>query len=215
MNNNNSILLFAKALAGKYSNKEQAEKNPRDFAHINVYYRPLEWSIFNGPFFYSEQSFDYDPWSPYRQSIHQISKSGDIFIVTNYSLKNPKRIAGSGFMPDLLNGNALTEVSKRNGCSMHFTKIGESHYKGSVEPGNKCLIKRDGLTTFLASNVEIKKESMTSLDEGFEIRSKKKIWGSENGSIQFKKFEVLGFDVISNWTKIFEHENHSKLEFKS
>ena len=84
----NSLLYFAKTLAGKYSNKDQVKSNPRDFAHINIYYRPLEWRIFNGPWFYSEQSYDFSPWSPYKQRVHKLIDKKGILIVENYIIKS-------------------------------------------------------------------------------------------------------------------------------
>ena len=87
MVNARSISFFAKTLTGHYSNKEQAQRNPQFFAHINIYFRPLEWSTFEGPWFYSEQSYDYAPWSPYKQAFHRLIKSKDIFIVENYSIQ--------------------------------------------------------------------------------------------------------------------------------
>ena len=66
------LLRFVKTLAGKYSNFEQAQLDPKYFAHINTYFRPIEWDIFNAPGFYSEQSYDYSPWAPYRQSLHRL-----------------------------------------------------------------------------------------------------------------------------------------------
>ena len=51
----------------------------KNFANINIYYIPLDWSIFNGPWFYSEQSYDFKPWSPYRQGLHKLIKQENIF----------------------------------------------------------------------------------------------------------------------------------------
>ena len=76
-----SLFLFANTLTKKYSNYEQAQENPKDFAHINIYFRPIDWSILNGPWFYSEQSYDYAPWSPYRQGLHKLSTFGDIYVM--------------------------------------------------------------------------------------------------------------------------------------
>ena len=84
MHNLYSLLLFAKTLSGQYSNAEQAQKDPKNFAHINIYFRPLDWSILNGPWFYSEQSYDYAPWSPYRQSMHRLLEINGLLVVENY-----------------------------------------------------------------------------------------------------------------------------------
>ena len=46
---------FAKILSGCYDNIEQSQDNPKDFARIHIYFRPLPWEIFNSIGFYSEQ----------------------------------------------------------------------------------------------------------------------------------------------------------------
>ena len=81
MSSKEALLRFAKTLAGHYSNFEQSQDNPKDFAHINIYFRPLPWETLKGPGFYSEQSYDHDPWSPYRQGIHRLQHIQDIVVV--------------------------------------------------------------------------------------------------------------------------------------
>ena len=41
------IFDFAQSIAGIYDNFEQSQNNPRDFARINIIFRPLPWDIFN------------------------------------------------------------------------------------------------------------------------------------------------------------------------
>ena len=80
--NNEALLLFAKTLSGHYSNLEQSQENPKDFAHINIFFRPLPWDVLKGPGFYSEQSYDHDPWRPYRQGVHRLlpADGADIWV---------------------------------------------------------------------------------------------------------------------------------------
>ena len=193
------LLRFAKTLAGKYSNKEQAQEHPKYFAHINIYYRPLDWSIFDGPWFYSEQSYDYMPWNPYKQAIHKLIHSKNTFIVENYSFNSPERIAGSGFKPELLEDINKQSVCKRSGCSMHFTEVNHMQFSGNIEPGNKCLINRKGVITYLMSKVKFNQETWVGLDEGIDVSTQKKVWGSEHGELKFQKIESIGINLIENW----------------
>ena len=84
MSSKEALLKFAKTLAGHYSNFEQSQDNPKDFAHINIFFRPLPWETLKGPGFYSEQSYDHDLWSPYRQGIHRLTQIEDVFVVENF-----------------------------------------------------------------------------------------------------------------------------------
>ena len=143
------ILKFAKALAGKFSNYEQSQKDPKSFAHINIYFRPLPWRILESPSFYSEQSFAHSPWHPYRQGVHKVIQDRDLFIVENYALHDAERFAGGCFRPDLLDQLNEKKIIRRQGCSMHFIETGLGIYKGKVEPGNKCIINQGGKSSYL------------------------------------------------------------------
>lgn len=88
-------LRFAKTLAGIYDNYEQAQSNPKDFARINIVFRPLPWEIFEGPGFYSEQYYDYAKWNPYRQGIHRLKIKDQSFVVENFDFGDKERLAGS------------------------------------------------------------------------------------------------------------------------
>ena len=141
-----SLLRFARNLSGQYSNRQQSQDHPRLFAHINIYFIPLEKSICNGPYLYSEQSFDHCPWSPYRQGIHKLIEKNGIIILENYHLENPERVAGAGFTPKLLTYLRNSKIEHREGCNMHFQEIAKGEYQGQVE-GSKCIIKRDNKST--------------------------------------------------------------------
>lgn len=194
-----SIIHFAKLLAGHFSNKEQAQSEPRNFAHINIYFRPLPWGLLNGPGFYSEQSYDYAPWSPYRQAIHKIVKRNDFFLIENFSIHNQERFAGSGFKADLLEKLNIKNLQKRNGCSMIFRETHNSSYAGNIEPGCKCLINRQGQKSYLNSVVELGKDKFISLDRGLDPSTHKQLWGSEHGPLIFRKIIPLGDHLDQEW----------------
>ncbi len=194
-----SLIDFSKTLAGQYSNFKQAQADPKDFAHINIYFQPLEWCFFNSPGFYSEQSYDYSPWSPYRQAVHKLVLENNIYIMKNYKLNDPIRFAGSGFMPDLLKTLKNENIESRNGCSMHFKEIKPGTYKGKVEPGKKCLINRAGKISYLKSKVLFNKKVWLSLDLGLNISNDNIEWGSENGPLIFNKIKTLSKEIDTKW----------------
>ena len=139
--NNEALLLFAKTLAGHYSNLQQSQENPKDFAHINIFFRPLPWDVLKAPGFYSEQSYDHDPWRPYRQGIHRLLPAeGETFIVENYGFADPIRLAGAGQRPELLNSLKPESLKPRCGCGMHFREVESGRYLGEVEPGKNCMV---------------------------------------------------------------------------
>ena len=97
------ILGFAKTLCGEYDNLLQSQENPKDFARINIFFRPLPWEVMKGPGFYSEQCYDYAPWNPYRQGIHRVAFDAGVFKVENFGYDSFDRLAGAGRHPELWN----------------------------------------------------------------------------------------------------------------
>ncbi len=197
--NNENLVRFAKCLSGIYSNKQQAIKNPRYFAHINIYFIPLPWELLNGPSFYSEQSHDYSPWKPYRQNISHLIKKDNVLILSLYRLINANRIAGGGHHPELLSNIDKDNLIRRRGCDMHFQEINSCHFLGKVEAGCKCLIEKQGFQTYLDSTVELKADQLISLDRGIDISTGKKVWGSENGPLVFTKTLDLSEKLKMKW----------------
>lgn len=192
-------LKFANLLAGQYSNAVQSRQNPDKFAHINIYFRPLSWGVFNGPGFYSEQSYDYDPWRPYRQGIHRLVSSTQIQIVENYGFDTPIRLAGGGFTPELLNIICAERLKQRCGCAMHFREVSDGNYNGEVEPGRNCLVPRNGQLTYLISEVQVDNLRWNSRDQGFDPATNELIWGSENGPLKFERVASYEQEITAKW----------------
>ena len=197
--NNKKILDFSKVLAGKFSNESQAYQDPRNFSHINIYFRPIPWFIFKGPGFYSEQSYDFDKWSPYRQGLHRISLQKNIIIVDNFQIKEQHRFAGSGFDSSLLNNLSIDIIKQRIGCSMHFIKVKTDNYQGYVEPGNSCIIDKLGKATYLKSHAKLNDTSLIIRDEGFDLKTHQKVWGSESGDFKCYKVESFSKKLNLRW----------------
>ncbi len=177
---------LAKVMAGDFSNQKQAFANPKDYAHIRVFFRPLPWEFFGAIGFYSEQVYDYDLWSPYRQGIHRLIDRGDHIYIENYSLKDPMLYAGAGHNQDIIQTICPTSIERRYNCSMVFQQDGEI-FRGGVEPGNQCLIHRKGVETYLVSDVEITAKTWMSWDRGMDRNTGEQIWGSAKGPLKFEK----------------------------
>ena len=169
------IFQFARTLLGHFSNFNQAQNSPKDFARINIYFLPLTFKIFGKPAIYSEQSYDYDPWRPYRQGFHNLEKKGDILIVNNFGHSSQQRVAGAG--------------------------ISESRYEGNVEPGNKCFIPKNGKLTYLVSEVELNKKQWISRDRGYDIKTNKQCWGSIHGLLKFDRVESYSELIDEEWIR--------------
>ncbi len=181
-------------MAGDFCNRQQSQVDPKTYAHIRIFFRPLPWEFFSGIGFYSEQVYDYDLWSPYRQGVHRLVDQGDRIYIENYSLKDAELYAGSGHNRDILLTIPPKAIARRKNCSMVFTKVGEV-FQGRVEPGNNCLIERKGVQTYLVSEVELTEKTWVSWDRGMDINTHQQIWGSAAGPLKFKKRESFANEI--------------------
>lgn len=184
--NNSLVYQLSRLMAGDFCNRLQSDSDPKNYAHIRIFFRPLPWDFFSGIGFYSEQVYDYDLWSPYRQGVHRLIDNGDHVYIENYSLQDAETYAGSGHNRDILLTIPQDRIERRYNCSMVFRKEGDL-FRGSVEPGNKCLINKKGVNTYLVSEVELTETTWISWDRGMDVESNQHIWGSAIGPLKFRK----------------------------
>jgi CpeT protein len=183
----NSLLNeLAYLMAGDFCNRQQSDADPKNYAHIRIFFRPLPWEFFSAIGFYSEQVYDYDLWSPYRQGIHRLVDQGERIYIENYSLKEAGNYAGSGHNRDILLTIPPDGIERRHNCSMVFRKEGKG-FRGNVEPGNKCFSYRTGTKTYLVSDVELTETTWISWDRGMDLNTHQQVWGSAVGPLKFKK----------------------------
>lgn len=188
------LMTLAQWMAGDFSNQQQAFANSRLYAHIRIFWRPLPFEFFNGIGFYSEQVYDYDLWRPYRQGVHRLIPQGEKIYVENYSLKKAERYIGAGRELAILKTITPECLDRRYHCSMIFWRE-ENRFRGSVEPGNNCLIPRNGRQTYLVSEVELTENTWASLDKGMDINTHEQVWGSTAGPLKFEKRESFAHEL--------------------
>jgi CpeT protein len=186
VNINNDLITLAQWMAGDFSNYKQSFEKPQQFAHIHIFFRPLPFEFFNAIGFYSEQVYDHDLWTPYRQGVHRLIDQGEQIYIENYSLNDPVQYAGAARELSILKTIKPDCIQRRYNCSMVFKREGEM-FRGSVEPGNQCLIEKKGCSTYLISDVEITETTWSSLDRGMDVNTHQQIWGSDFGSLWFEK----------------------------
>lgn len=187
------LITLAHWMAGDFSNYAQAQAHPTQYAHIHVLFRPLPWEFFGAIGFYSEQVYDYDLWTPYRQGVHCLIDRGDHVYIENYALQDPILYAGAGRELSILKTIAPSCIERRYNCSMVFKREGD-RFRGSVE-GHECLITKNGCQTYLISDVEITETTWNSLDKGMDIITHQQVWGSETGPLRFQKSQDFSSEV--------------------
>lgn len=187
-------LLLAQWMAGDFSNHKQSAAEPQHYAHIRIFFRPLPFEFFNAIGFYSEQVYDYDLWSPYRQGVHKLVDRGADTYIENYSLKDAMLYAGAAREPEILKTITHDCLERRCNCSMIFRREGKL-FRGQVEPGNQCFVNRSGVQTYLISDVEIGENTWVSLDKGMDLNTHEKLWGSAFGMLKFEKVTNFAAEI--------------------
>ncbi|WP_036482820.1 chromophore lyase CpcT/CpeT [Myxosarcina sp. GI1] len=191
----NSLLYeLASLMAGDFDNYRQALADPKTYARIRIFFRPLPWDFFSGIGFYSEQVYEYDLWSPYRQGVHRLVDRGDDIYIENYRLLDAEEYAGAGHNRDILLTIDRDRIQRRLNCSMVFKKEGDL-FRGSVEPGNKCWIEKKGIQTYLVSDVELTANTWISWDRGVDPNTERQVWGSAAGALKFDKKESFAAEL--------------------
>lgn len=190
----NDLITLAQWMAGDFSNYKQSFEKPQQFAHIRILFRPLPFEFFNAIGFYSEQVYDHDLWTPYRQGVHKLIDQESQIYIENYSLNDPVQYAGAARELSILKTVTPDCIQRRYNCSMVFKRDGEM-FRGSVEPGNQCLIEKRGCSTYLISDVEITATTWKSLDRGMDVNTHQQIWGSDSGSLSFEKRQSFAAEV--------------------
>ncbi len=188
------LMQLVRWMAGDFSNRQQAMADSRNFAHIHVFFRPLAFEFFGGIGMYSEQVYDYDLWTPYRQGVHHFIERDNRIFVENFGLVEPMLYAGSGRERSILQTITPAVLQPRCGCGMVFHREAD-RFIGQVEPGKNCLIPKEGQMTYLVSEVEITKSTWLSRDRGFSIDTDEQVWGSESGKFQFEKIQDFSDEV--------------------
>ncbi|HBE20305.1 MAG TPA: chorismate-binding protein [Cyanobacteria bacterium UBA11149] len=189
----NLVLTLARWIAGDFSNQKQAFADGRNYAHIRLFFRPLPWDFFSGIGFYSEQVYNHDLWTPYRQGVHRfVEQEGQVY-VENYGLKDRIRYAGAGRELDILKTITLNCIERRYNCSMVFQWEGNL-FRGRVE-GNSCLIEKYGKQTYLVSDVELTETTFVTLDRGIDVTTQQQVWGSTVGPLRFEKRSCYASEV--------------------
>ena len=196
---NKTVPEFAKIISGIFSNKEQALENPKNFAHIQIHIRPLFYKTYKCFAFYSEQRYQHDIWNPYRQSINKLSHDKEIFILSNYKIEDKERFTGGALDISLLDNISKYKLSKKSGCSMYFRETKPGYFSGNIESGCKCYIQYGKDKTYVKSEVIVNKYGLISEDSGYEIKTNKKIWGSDFGPLIFKKIDNFNCFIEENW----------------
>ena len=194
-----SALLYRllRLLCGGYSNEQQAFENPPLYAHILIKYRPI--SQLEPGSLLLEQSYAIAPDQPYRMRVIRpwlCPQRG--LIVSNFSIHENQRFLGAMDDPVLRSQITAADLSALEGCT-YLVQEENGMFKGTVEPGCRCIVQRDGQDSYLWSEFILSEAGMQTIDRGFHPVTHKHLWGSIAGPFRFNRFEDWSNELPQNW----------------
>ncbi|MEL7143666.1 MAG: chromophore lyase CpcT/CpeT [Cyanobacteria bacterium J06643_4] len=194
MTHSTDVVKLTQWMAADFSNQEQAFENPPFFAHIKVCMRPLPKGFQSGISLYLEQAYFFQLDQPYRvRVLHFIQRESDV-LLENYRVKNQEKFYGAARDRNKLATLTPDDLEPMGGCDIFVEWTGNS-FRGKVEPGKKCMVERNGKTTYLDNEFIVTESHMTSYDRGRDPETDKLVWGSVAGPFEFDKVERFGNEV--------------------
>ena len=180
-----SLQQFLSLLCGEYSNQQQAFDNPPLFAHIVLRYKPIE-HLEPGSILL-EQTYAVDPGNPYRLRIIRAEESEEgVIKLWNHMIRDPQRFARATL--ELQNRQLIksSDLIALDQCHYQVTEK-EDGYHGEIEPGSRCIVKRNGKDTILFSSFHLQGEALSTLDRGLDPITDERCWGSIAGEFRFRR----------------------------
>jgi CpeT/CpcT family (DUF1001) len=196
MTHSSDVLTLARWMAADFSNQQQAFDNPPLFAHIRVCMRPLPAELLSGVGLYLEQAYDFQLNRPYRARVMKLLPQEDHILIENYTVRDEESFYGAARDASRLPELTRDRVEKMGGCNMIVRWTGHG-FKGGVEPGQACMVVRQGKTTYLDSEFEIDADKFISWDRGRDPDTHEHVWGSQFGPFHFKRRVSFEQEVAS------------------
>ena len=180
-----SLQRFLNLLCGEYSNQQQALDNPPLFAHIFLRYRPLE-HLRPGSILL-EQTYAVDPEHPYRlRMIRAEEIDPGVIKLWNHLIIEPNRFSKATLDLNLRKKIRDSDLIPLDNCHYQVVEK-EDGYHGAIEPGSRCIVKRDGKDTILVSSFHLNGNTLLTLDRGQDPVTSERCWGSIAGEFRFKR----------------------------
>ena len=134
-----------------------------------------------------EQTYAVDPGNPYRLRIIRAEESEEgVIKLWNHMIRDPQRFARATL--ELQNRQLIksSDLIALDQCHYQVTEK-EDGYHGEIEPGSRCIVKRNGKDTILFSSFHLQGEALSTLDRGLDPITDERCWGSIAGEFRFRR----------------------------
>lgn len=178
--------LLAQWMAGTYTSEAQASNDPENYFNVRLVMTPIWTERSDGRWLYVEQAMASALDRPYRQRIYQVSREGNGFESTVYTLPGDAlAYAGAWQDPSRFDRLSPQMLAEREGCEIALKWDASSGSFTGSTLGNNCPSDLRG-ASYATSEVTITANQLTSWDRGFDA-SGNQVWGAQLGGYQFVK----------------------------
>ena len=132
---------------------------------------------------------------PYRARVLRLIPVGDRIELENYTIQDVESFYGAARDLNQLSQLTRDRLTLMPHCNMHIEWTGNS-FVGQVEPGNACMVERQGKMTYLDNKFEINGEKFLSWDRGRDPDTHEHVWGSLAGPFDFARRASFADEVV-------------------
>ncbi|WP_259727435.1 chromophore lyase CpcT/CpeT [Synechococcus sp. CS-1326] len=186
-------------MVGSFRNDRQFAAYSTEVSHIQLAFRPINAPGFDGCWLYSEQSYTFDLWRPYRQGVHHVRQLSDRLRFDNFSPPDALLVAGASHEPSLLQTLERSKLTARPGCAMEFFPRDTGGFRGQLEEGCRCMVPRDGQLTYLVSEVLLEEGLWRSRDFGCDPKTHEQRWGLTERQFEFELIESFAHELTQSF----------------
>ncbi len=194
---NAPLTRLTQQLSASFDNQRQAFDNPPLYGHILVRFRPLP-QLKPGSLLL-EQAYAIAPREPYRIRVLRPALCPERgLIINNYAIRDHQRFWG-GIEDKSKRDNIQEEdLELLEGCTYLVSETDQG-FRGEVEPGCRCMVRRKGFESYLVSSFELSTSGMSTIDRGHDPKTHEHLWGSIAGPFQFEKTENYANEIPADW----------------
>lgn len=175
---------LAGALAGSFSNRAQAQREP-EYLDVRLRVTRVWPTRADGPWLLVEQSMAATPLEPFRQRVLQAVRLSDgTFELRSHFLPDAVKWVGEGLRPEPLVSLSPRDLTRRPGCETRLRRRDDGVFEGATEIGT-CPSSVAG-ASYLTSDVLIWPRRTLLWDRGWKAMGEQ-VWGATVAGYEFEK----------------------------
>ena len=119
-------------------------------------------------------------------------------MILNFNIKDGQRFGGAVEGPGRISAIQEDDLLLLDGCS-HLVSAAHNGFRGTVEPGCRCIVQRKDRTTHRVSSLVLHPDGMENIDRGYDPDTNEHLWGSIAGAFRFTRAGDWSEEITEHW----------------